>query len=65
MRLLATTYNNHAARSGRVILIRISRFGVVSMGSENPQQAQHFYHISTTELPEHQETPGNKKDLKH
>ncbi len=58
------TYAEHIARSGRVMLIRISAVWCGVHGApKGLGQSQFFYHISTTELPEQQEKPGNKKNL--
>ena len=64
MSLFATTYIEHTTQKGMVMLIPISpACGVVSTGLRKSWARLFSCHISTTELPEQQETLGNKKDL--
>jgi len=65
MSLFATTYIEHTTQKEMVMLIPISpACGVVSTGLRKSWARLFSYHISTTEPPEQQGKPANKKDVK-
>jgi len=63
MSLLAMPYAEHIARNGGVADPYISAVWCGLHGAPKALCRPSSYHISTTEPPEQQEKPGNKKDL--